>query len=154
MFHRFHCLIGFSFLALVLAIGPACGGDGEPTLTKPSNPATPTVACRLPTPQPGVDPTSIPDTFLPAGEPDVTRTEERRGRLAAVLTIPGTVQSVLHEYQERVRASEFDLLQKDNEGFEAELYLQKGRGDLAVVQIRETGCTDTVLVLLNLPAER
>ena len=132
-------------LVVMLGVTGAC--DQDPTASPPKKEDE----CRLPSPKPNVDSSLIPESFLPSGQADVTQTEKRKGRLVVVMTIPGTIQSVLDEYRSMVDESGFDLLQEDNEGFEAELYLQKGRGDLAVVQIRETGCTDKVLVLLNLP---
>ena len=133
-------------LLVILMLGAACADDQKTASQQKED------ECRLPSPQAGVDASLIPGGFLPPGDADVTQTEKRRGRLIAVLTLPGTIQSVLGEYRNLVNESGFDVLQEDNEGFEAELYLQRGRGDLAVVQIRETGCTETMLVLLNLPS--
>jgi hypothetical protein len=129
---------------LLLAILFACGDSSSS-----STPAQD--LCRLPTPQGEIDLSLVPKGFIADGEKEFTQTEKRRGRLVAVLIMDGTIQSVLDAYRELVKGSDFDVLQEDNEGFEAELYLQKGRGDLAVVQIRETGCENQTLVLLNLP---
>lgn len=130
----------------LMVLSTSCGDEGGGSNHKGQ------AECRLPSPQGEVDAGLVPDDFRPPGEITVTRTEKRKGRLVVVMTVPGTIQSVLDEYRSLTRGSGFDLLQEDNEGFEAELYLQKGRGDLAVVQIRETGCADKILVLLNLPA--
>ena len=133
-----------SLIALVIVATMACSEDPGSTSTEPD-------PCRLPTPRGKVDTTLIPEGFLPDREVEVTQTEMRRGRLIAVVIIDGGIQSALEEYRELVKGSDYDVLQEDNEGFEAELYLQKGKGDLAVVQIRDTGCEGKVLILLNVP---
>ena len=99
-------------LVVVLGVLGACDGDRSASPPKKED------ECRLPSPKAGVDPSLIPESFLPPGDADVTQTEKRRGRLVVVMTVPGTIQSVLDEYRSMVEESDFDLLQEDNEGLE------------------------------------
>src|SRR5687767_2806357 len=103
-----------SLIALVLVATMACSEEASPTSTEPD-------PCRLPTPRGEVDTTLIPEGFLPEREVEVTQIEMRRGRLVAVVIIDGDIQSALEEYRELVEGSDYDVLQEDNEGFEAEL---------------------------------
>ena len=134
-----------ALLTVLLILPGGCAGDD------PGGKASTSDVCRLPEPKDQIDISLVPRAFIPPSDHEFTQTEKRRGRLVVVLTLEGTIQSALEEYRSLVEGSGFDVLQEDNEGFEAELYLQRGRGDLAVVQIRATGCEGKTLILLNIP---
>ena len=107
--------------------------------------------CGLPAAKATADPGLVPDEFLlDDPEVEVTETIKRRNRFIAALNVEGSVQDTFKAFKAALGRSAFDLLQEDNEGFEAELYLQR-RDDFAVIQIRASNCDDASLVFLNLP---
>jgi hypothetical protein len=106
--------------------------------------------CRLATRAKDVEPGLVSDALLLDGDAEVAITEPRRDRLIATLNVSRSVEDALIAYRSAVKAEGYEVLQEDNEGFEAELYLQRGE-ELAVLQIRSSACKDKVLVLLNLP---
>ena len=105
--------------------------------------------CGLPAPEADADPELVPAPFMLDGV-EVTQTVARRKRLIVALNVPASVQDAFAQYKKALRGSEFSVLQEDNEGFEAELYLET-KTDVAVLQIRASNCADHTLVFLNLP---
>ena len=133
--------------ACALAGFVSCNGDSDP----PDKAAPGRRDCGLPAAQPAADPSLVPQEFLLNDpEVEVTETIERRNRFIAALNVAGSVQETFKAFKAALDRSRFDLLQEDNEGFEAELYLQR-RKEFAVIQIRASNCDDASLVFLNLP---
>lgn len=94
----------------------------------------------------------VPAEFLlEEPEVEVAQTYQRRDRFVATLNVKASVQESFDAYKASLDESRFDLLQEDNEGFEAELFLQRGP-DFGVIQIRSSNCEDESLVILNLPS--
>ncbi len=133
-------------VAVAVAVAGACGSD-EPTVQA----APDFAACGFPTPDPAADPGEVPTPLLLGGEATVAQTEVKDGRLIAALHVPHSVNEAFGLYKSALADAELDVLQEDNEGFEAELYLKTGK-ELGSLQIRSSKCDDAVIVYLNLPA--
>lgn len=131
----------------VLVAG-ACSSD-EPTVEA----APDFQKCGLPAPDPRADADLVPAPYLLGGEAKVNKTDVTKGRVIAALAVPHSVNESFVLYKEAIGQTPFQILQEDNEGFEAELYLQQG-DQLGSLQIRSSTCDDAVIVYLNLPTER
>lgn len=59
------------------------------------------------------------------------------------------VQDALEDYHSIVDDNGFEIIQEDNEGFEAEIYLRR-KEQLAAIQIRRSQCDDASVVFVNL----
>jgi len=134
--------------ALVVALGllAGCGGEsqtGERDLQKD---------CGLPTPHRNVDPSAVPDDALLMEGATIFRTQTRDGRSVIGLNVPHGVDEAFAYYRRVAKEVGYDVLQLDNEGFEAEIYLKAGR-DLAAFTIRSSVCEGAVVVFLNLPVD-
>ena len=129
---------------MIAVVPVSCSDEKARTTAEPN--------CSLPTPAGDVETDLVAEAFLLGGDAEVAVTEARRDRLIATLNVSRDVQGALTGYRSAVRNAGYKVLQEDNEGFEAELYLQRGE-ELAVLQIRSSACEDKVLVLINLPAE-
>jgi hypothetical protein len=115
-------------------------GDGGPRVLAGT--------CGFPKKTIEVDTSALPKDFVFDGV-EVAGFEDRKKRLTAALNVPFGVQDALPRYRDASKAAGFELIQQDNEGFEAELYLRKGP-DLASVQIRGSQCRDAVRVYVNI----
>ncbi len=132
------------WVLVVAAVFPACGGDKAPEDAPPNF-----SECGLPKRDPKSDRSLIPAPLLLEGV-QVAKTQVEQGRVIAALNAPYSVQEAYGRYKKALPRTEFDVLQEDNEGFEAELYLQSGK-ELGSMQIRSSTCEDAVIVYLNLP---
>ena len=131
-------------LAVVALAG--CGSDA------PAEDAPPDFAsCGLPEPDPKADASLIPEPLLLGGEAEVAKTVVEEGRVIGALNVPYPVGEAFTRYKEALGKTELEILQEDNEGFEAELYLKEGK-ELGSLQIRSSTCDTAVVVYLNLPA--
>jgi hypothetical protein len=72
----------------------------------------------------------------------------RRGGVTGVLNIQMSVQDAFPVYKKAVAQAGFELVAEDNEGFEAELYLRRGK-ELGSLQIRTSVCEDAAVVFVN-----
>ena len=133
-------------LVLVLVFLTACESE-EP---RPEGPPD-YEACGLPGVHPKTDPERVPEPYLLGGKAEVTRTEIEQGRLIASLSVPFSVNDAFPRFKEAIAQTTFEVLQEDNEGFEAELYLRDGK-QLGSLQIRSSTCDDVTIAYLNLPA--
>ena len=109
--------------------------------------------CGLPRPDQGALDAHVPAAFLPVNDTEVVEARPREDRLIVTLDVPASVEDSFHTYRRSVQKAEFEILLKDFEGFEAELYLKREKY-LAVVEIRASDCDDAAVVRLNLPDER
>jgi hypothetical protein len=105
------------------------------------------VDCGLPSRGPNVDDSLVPDLYIP-DEAELTRAQAERGGFLAQINIELGVQDALRYYRQAVEDAGYEIIQRDNEGFEAELYLRKGEM-LAAVQIRTSKCDDESIVFVN-----
>jgi hypothetical protein len=58
------------------------------------------------------------------------------------------VEEALAFYEKAVKAGGYEVIQIDNEGFEAEMYLRR-KNRLAAIQIRTSTCDDRSIVFVN-----
>ena len=103
--------------------------------------------CGLPTPDRDVDVELVPEGFL-LSDAVVTKALETKERLTLALNNPHSVAESFVEYKRIVRNGEYAIVGEDNEGFEAEIYLKKGK-ELGAIQIRSSRCPDATVVFLN-----
>ena len=136
----------FTGLLLAALLGACSQGAGGGPEAAPAN-------CGLLTPKPSADPEQIPASLRLGGAAEVATTELREGRLLAAMNVRMTVDESLAAYKEALGESGLEILQEDNEGFEAELYVKDGK-ELGSVVIRRSLCEDAVVVYLNLVAPR
>ncbi len=129
--------------ALLIAVAvAACDDDGGPPRAGIPR------SCGLPTVDPGVKADLVPEGFL-LEDAEVTKVERTKERLTAAINNPHSVNESFTLYKEEVEDLGYDLVGQDNEGFEAELYLRKGK-ELGAVQIRSSRCEDATIVFVNL----
>jgi hypothetical protein len=122
---------------LVLLLAGACrDGGGE------------AVDCGLPTPDPAARGDLIPQELLLDGDAEVALASRRKGGVTGVLNIRMSVQDALPLYKKAIARAGFELVGEDNEGFEAELYLKRGK-ELGSLQIRTSVCADASVVFVN-----
>ena len=105
--------------------------------------------CGVPTPDPASRPELIPAPLLLDGVADVASAGRRRGGVTAVLSVPHSVQDALPFYRKAIAEAGFEIVGEDNEGFEAEVYLKRGKR-LGAIQIRRTLCDDVSVVFVNI----
>ncbi len=134
-------------ICVVLLVGIAgCASEAPPDEAAPDF-----ASCGLPKPDPKADPSLIPAPLLLGGEAEVAKTVLEQGRVIGALNVPHTVGEAFTRYKKALAQTELEILQEDNEGFEAELYLKQGK-ELGSLQIRSSTCDHAVVVYLNLPA--
>lgn len=134
---------------LGLTLLSACVG---PVACVGSDPPPPRRNCGLPTPEQRVASDVVPAAFLPVKETEVVQVAPREDRIIVTMSVPASVRGSFDAYRQSVAKAGFEILLKDFEGFEAELYLKK-EDYLAVVEIRVSDCDDVSVVRLNLPSE-
>ena len=127
---------------LILALLTACD-DATPPDEREGLSGT----CGLPTPEPDRDESLVPKLFLPAGS-EISNAQAERGGFIAAINVPLGVTPAFDYYGDAVEDGGYEVIQTDNEGFEAELYLRKGK-HLAAVQIRTSTCDDRSIVFVN-----
>lgn len=103
----------------------------------------------MPTPDPAARPEVIPRTFLLDGEATVTSAGSRPGGVTGVLSIETSVGDAVPLYRKAARRGGFDVVGAENEGFEAEVYVKRGKL-LGAIQIRRSLCDDVSVVFVNL----
>lgn len=135
----------FLVLCLVASLLAGCGSDA------PDQDAAPDLTqCGLPEVDPKADASLIPAALLLDGKAEVAKTVIEQGRVIAALNVPYPVETAFVRYKEALEETDLEILQEDNEGFEAELYLKQGK-ELGSLQIRSSTCDEAVVVYLNLP---
>ena len=134
----------FTGLLLAAALSACSQGAGGTPEAGPTN-------CGLLNVKPSVDPEQIPASLRLGETVEVATTEIKQGRLLAAMNVRMTVDESFAAYKKAVRETGLEILQEDNEGFEAELYVGDGK-DLGSVVIRRSLCENAVVVYLNLVA--
>lgn len=134
-----------AWLCFVLLAVTGCDSD------RPAADTAPNFAdCGLPKVDPDADASLLPRPLLLGGEAELARTEVEQGRVIGALNVPLGVEATFARLKTALDETEFEILQEDNEGFEAELYVGRGK-DLGSLQIRGSTCDDAVVIYLNLP---
>lgn len=136
----------FAGVLLALVLSACAQGAGGSPDARPTN-------CGLLTVKPSADPEQIPAPLRLGGTVEVAATEVKRGRLLAAMNVRMTVDQSFAIYKDALAEAGLEILQEDNEGFEAELYVGDGK-ELGSVVIRRSLCEDAVVVYLNLAVSR
>lgn len=131
-------------VALALMLAGCSQGAGSSPDARPTN-------CGLLAVKRSADPALIPEALRLGGTVEVATTEIERGRLLAAINVRLSVDDSFEAYRKASKEAGLEILQEDNEGFEAELYVGAGK-ELGSVVIRRSLCEDAVVVYLNLPA--
>lgn len=105
-------------------------------------------SCGFPARKTPVDPKGIPEEFLLEGV-EVSKVQVTKKRLIAALNVHHGVQDALRLYRDVARDAGYEIIQVDNEGFEAEIYMRRG-DDLGAMQVRMSTCKDAVAVYINI----
>ena len=122
----------------------ACSGsDGEPS----PDPTRLSGTCGLPTPEPERDEALVPDFLLPDGA-EISNAQAERGGFVTAINVRLGVSEALEFYEDAVTEGGYEIIQIDNEGFEAEMYLRR-KNRLAAIQIRTSTCDDRSIVFVN-----
>ena len=79
---------------------------------------------------------------------EVWRAARERGGFIAATSVPVGVQEALEAYRPILRDQGWRVIQEDNEGFEAEIYVRRGKR-LGAVQIRQSQCDDASVVFVQ-----
>ena len=124
--------------AAAFVVAAACNGGGGAAKE-----------CGLPTPDPAARSELIPQAFLLDGRAEVAKAEKRKGGVTGMLTIDMSVQDGLPLYRKAAGEAGFEIVGQDNEGFEAEIFVRKGKR-LGQVQIRTSVCEDASVVFVNI----
>lgn len=90
----------------------------------------------------------VPKYFL-VDDAQVVRAQRERGGFLASLNVDLGVQDALERFQMIVREQDYEIIQQDNEGFEAEIYI-RGPGQLGAIQIRTSQCDTKSVVFVNI----
>jgi hypothetical protein len=103
----------------------------------------------LPTPDPAADrdDSLVPDIFLPPGA-EIAKAQAERGGFITAINVPQSVGEAFDFYTAAAKDGGYEVIQTDNEGFEAEIYLRHGKR-LAAIQVRTSTCEDRSIVFVN-----
>lgn len=75
--------------------------------------------------------------------------ERSLGGGSAAVNVPMSVQESFAWYNEAITEAGFEILMKENEGFEAETYF-RGKGSLGSVQIQSSRCDNASFAKVSL----
>lgn len=89
----------------------------------------------------------MPELFLPEGA-EISNAQAERGGFVTAINVRLGVSEALEFYKKAVKEGGYEIIQSDNEGFEAEIYLRK-KNRLAAIQIRTSTCGDRSIVFVN-----
>jgi hypothetical protein len=107
-------------------------------------------SCGLPSPGPKVDPSIVPKQYLLDGQAIVSKVTERHDLFVVSLNVPLTVNAAYGAYLDALRPPRYQLVTKDNEGFEAEIYLRDTQQEnLMAIVIRQPRCVEAVSVYIT-----
>lgn len=133
--------------SLAAAIFSACSGDsGEDTEQTAAS-------CGLPTPRSDVDVSVVPQEFTLSDSAEITTARKNRGGFIAALNVPFSVVDAFRRFKDAAGSGGYDIVAQDNEGFEAEIYLER-RGQFGIIQIRRSTCDDMSIAFVNVVARK
>lgn len=128
---------------MLLLLASCTGDPGEPAGNPPGLSGT----CGLPTPEPSRDDSLVPKVLLPQGA-EVSNAQAERGGFIAAINVKLSVGEALAFYRAAIKEAGYEVINIDNEGFEAEMYLRR-KNKLAAIQIRTSTCDDRSIVFIN-----
>lgn len=78
----------------------------------------------------------------------MSNSQAERGGYLAAINVRLSVSGAVDFYRPAIKKAGYEIINIDNEGFEAEIYMRKGKR-LAAVQIRTSTCDDRSIVFIN-----
>lgn len=78
----------------------------------------------------------------------MVRAQRERGGFLASLNLDLGVQDALTRYRKIIGDEGYEIIQQDNEGFEAEIYI-RGGDELGALQIRTSQCDTKSVLFVN-----
>lgn len=132
--------IGPAAMALVLAT--SCGGGGAT-----GDPSAVPTQCGLPTPEPNLNPQLVPEAFVP-GDSFLISTRRHDNGFLVALGAPFPIDRALEIFRDAAEQEGYEIVSEDNEGFEAELYVQRRRF-IGAIQLRSSYCREATFVVIN-----
>jgi hypothetical protein len=134
-----------TILAVAVMVLVGCTGGSEKRASPPGLSGT----CGLPSPDPDSrrDDSLVPDYFLPEGA-EIAKAQAERGGFITAINVPLSVGGAFEHYRTAARDAGYEVIQTDNEGFEAEIYLRRGK-KVAAIQVRTSTCDDRSIVFVN-----
>lgn len=129
--------------AVVVAIAVSgCSGSEEPT-----DPAL-SGTCGLPKISKKVDESLVSEEFR-LDESEIARTRDSKGRFIATINAPYSVNEAYRMYQDQIGDSDWKIVTRETEGFEAEIYLADP-DRLGAIQIRSSTCENKIIVFVSI----
>ena len=104
--------------------------------------------CGFPTPKANVDAGLIPKPFLLEGA-QLVRTRQTKKRTLAMMNLPYSLSDAFLMFRDAVKQTDFKLIQQDNEGFEAEIFMRSPEA-LGVIQQRVSKCQKASVAFVNI----
>jgi hypothetical protein len=89
----------------------------------------------------------VPSYFIPEGA-EISNAQTERGGYITAVNVKLSVGEALEFYEKAVKENGYDLINLDNEGFEAEVFF-RSKESLASIQIRTSTCDDRSIVFIN-----
>lgn len=127
----------------MVSLTAACGGGA----TDEPFPA----ACNLPSPSPGAGEAEIPAELELIEGTVVRYVTEEGGVTVYAVNVPAGIEEIYDTYRERLDGDRFELIDAENEGFEAELYWRDASsGGNVAFQVRNPGCEEASSGFLTL----
>ena len=83
------------------------------------------------------------------GTAEVWRAARSKQSTELGLNVPLSVRQAVKDYRDAAAAMGYRVINEDNEGFEAELYLDRSE-DLAVMRIRSSACDDATVFYMSI----
>ena len=134
--------VAAGLLCLIVLAG--CGSDA------PEEEGLFPAECGLPSPGPRADASVVPEQYLLDGLAVVRKVTSRKDFFVVAMNVPLTVNAAYGAYLDALRPPRYQLITKDNEGFEAEIYFRDAEGEnLMSVVIRQPRCVEAVSVYIT-----
>ncbi|MDQ3645437.1 MAG: hypothetical protein M3345_00715 [Actinomycetota bacterium] len=135
------------FASLLIAggmmLGAGCAGGG-----RAPDPGATVADCGLPTPKDKVDPSMVPALFVDVVDGEVVQAQQQDRGFVAAINLRLSVTEAFKRYRTAVKEAGYQEITVDNEGFEAEITLKKGKAIVAI-QIRRSICEDASVAFVN-----
>ena len=85
--------------------------------------------------------------MIPPGA-EISNAQPERGGFLTAINVKLGVQGAVDFYKTALKENGYEIINLDNEGFEAEIYLRK-KDRLASIQIRTSTCDDRSIVFIT-----